>query len=256
MKLNKRIAIIGLGNVGGHLLAAFQQNSISVSEIYNRDYSISLECQQKTGITPISNLSNITADLCFVCVSDHAINEVINQLPKHTQIAYTSGSVQLKDLDRQENVGVFYPLQTFSKGFDLDYSVIPFFIEANNIDFQNELHLLASKISHHVHNANSTQRKQMHLAAVFINNFVNHQIYIAEQLANEFSFDVSFLHPLLTETINKAILNGAFDSQTGPAKRRDNLIIESHETMLTNEHFKHIYQSITKSIISTYYDKL
>lgn len=250
------IAIIGLGNVGVHLLKAFAQSSITVSEIYNRDESVTYALATEFGVKPITQLNEITADLCIICVADTAINEVIQQLPFNSKIAYTSGSIELSSLERKEHIGVFYPLQTFSKNVALDYTHIPFFIESNDTAFSQELFALAQKISLAVYFANSQKRKQMHLAAVFVNNFINHQIYIAEQLAKEFDFNVQVLYPLLNETIHKAITNGAFSSQTGPAKRADFSIVEAHQALLQNEDFKNIYQSLTQSIIHTYHDKL
>lgn len=251
-----RIAIIGMGNVGKHLLTAFTQNNISVAEIYTRDYNESKSISEYFPVTPVKEIATISADLCIVCVSDRAINDVINQLPRAAKIAYTSGSVELDIIDRKEQIGVFYPLQTFSKEMVLNYREIPFFIESYSPEISLELFQLASKISEQVHFSDSDLRKKMHLAAVFVNNFVNHQIYIAEQLSCQFAFDPEVLLPLLKETVNKAIVNGAFLSQTGPAKRGESLIISQHEQLLDNDNFKAIYKAITKSIISTYHDKL
>ena len=44
-------------------------------------------------------------------------------------VAHTSGSVGIYDLDKKLKRGVFYPLQTFTKGADVDFSTVPICIE-------------------------------------------------------------------------------------------------------------------------------
>lgn len=70
--------------------------------------------------------------------------------------------------------GVFYPMQTFSKQREVDFSRIPVFIEANNADDCRRLKVLASSLSSNVREADSAQRRALHLAAVFACNFTNH----------------------------------------------------------------------------------
>src|SRR5690606_23457980 len=158
----------------------------------------------------------ITADLCIVCVNDDNINDVINQISKDIAVVHTSGSSQLTALDRKENIGVFYPLQTITANRQIDFREVPFLIEATDDLLREQLFQLAGKISNNVLEISSEQRKKIHLAAVFMNNFVNHQIYLAEQLAIHFDFDKHLLESLLKETVSKAIDEGAYHAQTGP----------------------------------------
>ena len=48
----------------------------------------------------------------------------------------------------------------------------------------NLLHKIGSHISLHVYEINSIQRKKLHLAAVFVNNFVNHLYFQAHEICN------------------------------------------------------------------------
>ncbi len=249
------IAIVGLGNVGSQLAKAFDNLAIPIQQVYNRNHSIAEALANEINAQAVTSLSEIKTDLCIIAVADDAIETVIHQIPKSVKIAYTSGGVKLQDLERKENIGVFYPLQSFSKGRTINLFEVPFFIEATDIDFAQQLFDLAWKISRKVQFVDSEQRRKIHLAAVFINNFVNHQIYIAEKLANTYKFDKALLYPLLRETIEKAIENGAYDSQTGPAKRNDKSVIEAQTNLLSGND-KAIYELITKSIIETYHDKL
>ncbi len=249
------IAIVGLGNVGSQLAKAFDNLAIPIQQIYNRNQAIAEALANEINAQAVTSLSEIKTDLCIIAVADDAIETVIHQIPKSVKIAYTSGGVKLQDLERKENIGVFYPLQSFSKGRTINLFEVPFFIEATDIDFAQQLFDLAWKISRKVQFVDSKQRRKIHLAAVFINNFVNHQIYIAEKLATTYKFDKALLYPLLRETIEKAIENGAYDSQTGPAKRNDKSVIEAQTNLLSGRD-KAIYELITKSIIETYHEKL
>ena len=75
--------------------------------------------------------------------------------------------------------------------------------------------------------------------------------YISSELMKKNNLDWELLLPLLKETISKIEVNSPFESQTGPARRNDNTVIQDHLNMLENEQ-KEIYQILTKNIIKTY----
>lgn len=247
------IAVAGLGNVGSQLVQAFSDAGVTIKELYSRNQDLARSWADRLNVKAVDSLSDISSDLCIVCVSDSAVEEVIRQLPVTTKVAYTSGNIQLQDLSRSVQTGVFYPLQTFTKGRKINLFEVPFLIEAKEPDFAKQLFDLAWIISRKVMYMDSEERRKIHLAAVFVNNFVNHQLYIAEQLASQYDFDKSLLYPLLEETVGKVMEQGAFSSQTGPARRNDLNVIRAQEAMLSGI-VKEIYQVLTKSIISTYND--
>ena len=119
-----------------------------------------------------------------------------------------------------------------------------------------ELNQLAKKISSSVHFINDDQRKKIHLSAVIINNFVNHLILAAEDLLVHEDIDPLILQPLLKETIRKQKVQGAFDAQTGPARRMDTKTMEDHLDLLKqHKTYKAIYTTISKSIQKKYNKK-
>ena len=95
----------------------------------------------------------------------------------------------------------------------------------------------------------------MHLAAVFVNNFVNHLYQIGSAICEEHQVSFKILEPLIQETAKKMIDLSPFKAQTGPARRDDQLTISAHLQMLSKKE-KDIYQLITNSIIETYGKKL
>ena len=202
-----------------------------------------------------SNISSIPAcDLVLVCVNDNSVIEVVKQIPATLKTAYTSGSIELSTLPDFENIGVFYPLQTFSKSKELNLKEVPFFIEGTNAEFTNELIKLASLISSNVSISNSIERKKMHLAAVFVNNFSNHLTFLAKEYLDENNLNWEYLKPLMIETVNKLSEVSPYEAQTGPSRRNDTKVIESHLTELSGT-TKEIYQMLSTSIVNTYQKK-
>lgn len=191
--------------------------------------------------------SLVEADLYIIAVSDDAIAPISTQLPfENRLVVHTSGSVSIDALDHKNRKGVFYPLQTFSKNKALDFSTIPLCLESET-DYEF-LENVAKSISNEVYKINSEQRKSMHVAAVFVNNFVNHLYQIGNEICEENKVSFEILKPLLLETAQKVLTLTPAAAQTGPAIRNDQKTIASHLAFLTNENHKNTYKLLTQSI--------
>jgi len=129
-------------------------------------------------------------------------------------------------------------------------------IEASHEEDLQQLQKLATVISTKIHHLDSAQRKQAHLAAVFVNNFTNHCYTIAQELCDDENIPFELLHALLEKTAQKALTHAPSDLQTGPAKRNDTTVINAHLDMLQKEDHKSIYKTLTTSIIAHYGKKL
>lgn len=249
------IAVIGHGNVGGHLVEGFIQSGVEITHVVTSKDPLTVELRDQR-IELIDSPQKLPDNqLVIVCVPDDHIAEVLQQIPSSCPVAYTAGSVELESLPQRENLGVFYPLQTFSKGIDVNLFEVPFFIEANNVDFAKELFDLAWKLSRTVNFATSEERKKLHLAAVWVNNFTNHVNHIAQDYLAKNDLEFKHLIPLLKETVRKLQEESPFNAQTGPAKRGDEHVIQEHLSML-NGNEKKIYELISRNIQATYNDKL
>lgn len=246
----EKITIIGSGNVAFHLCKLFSGLNFEL-DLFSRNSSKAKQFEKLFKLNHISSIEKIKNEFVLVCVSDNSVNEIISKLNDNNKIAYTSGVTELNSLPKKANLGVFYPLQTFSEQRDLNLNKVPFLIEANNEAFGKELFELASKISQKVEFADSEKRKNIHLAAVFANNFTNHLLYLSKKILAKKNIDWNLLLPLIQETFSKAIEIGPENGQTGPAKRKDLLTIEKHLKELDSP-MKEIYQEITNSILQTY----
>jgi len=251
-----KISIIGGGNVAYHLTAILLKTpTVKLVEVYNRTLEKIQYLKNKTAIT--ADLNQLKeADIYIICVSDNAIEEVSKQLNfKNKLVVHTSGSVALNELKCNANKGVFYLLQSFSKNKNIDFSDIPICLEAETKKDLALLKILAQTISKNSYYINSNQRKNLHVSAVFINNFVNHLYFIGNQICEENKVPFEILRPLIKETASKIETLTPFDAQTGPAKRNDTKTLKKHEAMLSKNQ-KEIYKLLSQSIYKTYGKKL
>lgn len=198
-----------------------------------------------------------SCDILFLAVTDSAIAEVAAgvDIPASTLLVHTAGSVSMAALGRDRNAGVFYPLQTFTKGFLPDLGKVPFFIEATDRPALAVLKELGDTVGAGSWKCDSLQRAKLHVAAVFTNNFSNFMMTTGEVIAAEAGFDPSLLKPLAEETMRKMLRMGPEVAQTGPAKRHDEGTVKSHIDLLSfSPEHQELYRLIS-SMISGHYNK-
>ncbi len=249
---NISVAFIGSGNVATKLAQSLYKEGVSIKEIYSPTYANAQELADTVDATPIESLNKISEniDIIIISISDSALKEIdLPRFSDNTIICHTSGSVNMDILNKHNNYGVFYPLQTFSKDIEVDIADIPFCIEGNTQENQDKLMSLASVLSNNVSIVTSLEREKMHLAAVFINNFTNAMYSIAEDLMQESGLNFDYLKPLIKETANKAIKHSPREIQTGPAVRNDKSIINKHiRDLNNNEEYANIYKQLSDLI--------
>ncbi len=247
-----KIVIIGSGNVAFHLAKAFTQNNIEVSQIFGRNEVELNKISEELNI-PYSTKELADADLYLISVSDSAVEQVSDLIKtEKALVAHTSGSLPLEILKGNYRKASFYPLQTFSKTKNLDYSKIPFFIETENQIDEKSLFELASIISENVETSDYEKRKYIHLTAVFACNFVNHLFARAKEISDSQDLDFNYFIPLIDETVEKIHHLEPRTAQTGPAVRGDERVLKLHEVLITNEEHRKIYNTMNESIQKMY----
>ncbi len=254
-----KVAIVGAGNVGWHLALSLENAGHYVTDIYSRHLRTAKALSKRlynTSVTGSLNLSQSDAEIFLVAVSDEALEEVSAsiKIPPHAIIAHTSGAMSLNILSEyHENSGIFYPLQTFTKGHTLDFKKVPICIESVHQSIETVLHTLGSSISNEVYSVTSEDRKVLHVAAVFASNFGNYMLTIAQDILEEHDIDFELLHPLIVETIDKALNTNPAESQTGPARRGDIRTIQKHLKFLRYEpKLRKIYKLLSASLKENY----
>ncbi|MDE5773236.1 MAG: DUF2520 domain-containing protein [Muribaculaceae bacterium] len=238
-----KVAVIGNGNVGSHF------------------YKWLRECNQDVSIFSGRNLDDATADeirrsdfdLIIISVKDDKIGNIAAKFVNHdATIVHTSGSVDMSVFEsgRIGRYGVLYPMQTFSKGLNMKYGDIPLYIEGSSDDVEKELLSLAHLMSGNVSLADSRQRRQLHIAAVFACNFANHLWALSDLYLKDNGLDFRCMLPLISRTVEKLRDTDPADCQTGPASRGDIGIMESQMRMLEDyPEMKAIYGIMSESIM-------
>jgi predicted short-subunit dehydrogenase-like oxidoreductase (DUF2520 family) len=251
-----KIVLLGTGNVATHLFNAFQNNdNTEVIQVYNRSHKNLGAFKTVNTTTSISKLKN--ADIYIIAISDDSITELSKKLQLRKKfVVHTSGAKPLEAISKQNRRGVFYPLQTFSATKSIDFKTIPLCLEAEFNDDLTLLEQLANAISDSVYHITSEQRKALHVAAVFVNNFVNHLYQKGEEICLEHKVSFDILKPLIQETAAKIMTLSPNKSQTGPAIRNDKKVTEQHLGDLNSTTQQEIYKLLTKSIQQTHGNKL
>ena len=254
VKTPPSIAIIGSGRVANSIGVLFKSKGIQIESVHSRNKDSGHALSLKLGCSFITKIETVVADILLVCVSDDAIHHVIGEIPPHQKVLYTAGSVELDSLEHKK-CGVFYPLQTFT---DRDQSMayhFPILLEAHQDDLMAEMILLCVQSGLHFEKCSSHRRKQYHLVAVLLNNFVNHLVFLSQEEANKRGLSWDVLDPLLEKTLMSLKQAKAKENQTGPARRGDLKILAKHEEML-DDATKKIYRQLSESILNTYKDEL
>lgn len=257
--MNFKIAILGAGNVAWHLAPALEEAGHQITEIYARDIrraSAITERVYSAEPTDELDFTDSQAQIFIIAVKDDAIPEVADSviLPEGSILIHTSGSVPLDVLgySSASYTGIFYPLQSFTKGQKMDLSDVPFLLESDDQEVLSRLKKLAKSLSNHVYSVRSKDRKAVHIAAVFASNFSNHMIRIAEEIMRRQGLDFEMIKPLIIETISKSLQIGAKKAQTGPAIREDFEVMEDHYRFLNyNEQVAEIYRLVSQDIIDS-----
>jgi predicted short-subunit dehydrogenase-like oxidoreductase (DUF2520 family) len=255
------ISLVGTGNVAWHLARALEDAGHHIQEIYGRNQEAAQELCGRLYTAEIKEDLDFTSqapDIIIIAVADSSIVEVCKEMitAEESVVVHTSGAIDLQPFEYLgvERFGVLYPLQTFTKGKKLEYRRVPFLVEASDTSGLQMLKDVAGSLSKEVHVASSTQRRQIHLAAVFAANFTTYMLQQSAQLLEKEKISLSLLRPLVEETIEKVFALGPEKALTGPARRGDVKTLDKHlELLHDSPETKDLYQMISQHILDAYF---
>jgi hypothetical protein len=272
----KKIVLIGSGNLAWHLGSALKKAGNHILQVYSRDLKNATELANHLNTfdlsenlysSPVHNLNLLSreADLYFLLVPDvllldnlflDSMKKILNpnpEYPKNKAIPFfihSSGSTSINVLERLgSKIGVLYPLQSFSKSFELDFDKIPLLIETKNTGDFTILAELSGTLSEFIYEMDSDKRAICHLSAIFANNFTNRLLGISEEILQKSDISFQILFPIIAETVRKVFTIGPQKAQTGPALRKDKTTQDFHLGLLENEpDLQKIYRDLSDSI--------
>lgn len=232
------VSIIGSGNVATQLGKALYQSKIEINAVWSRNPAHALTLAQQINsktVASLDEISNSTSEIVIIAVKDDAIKTLVEQLKNYKGIVvHVSGAMPMDILSVCSKIGVFYPIQTFSKDRDINFKNVPICLEANSSETFKFLNELAVLLTSKVYEVNSEQRKILHLAAVFACNFPNYLYDIAGDILSKHQLDFEIIRPLIRETAEKVQKANPKEMQTGPAIRKDMNTMQAHESLLAN----------------------
>lgn len=270
-----KIVLIGAGNLATHLGKALHAAGHDMLQVFSRTMQSAETLASLLDAEPLTDIAQVRddADVYIFSVKDSALVQLVAQLCRHEAdglvedgavnalrkakkgehervFLHTAGSMPLSVFKGMaQHYGVLYPMQTFSKQREVDFSIIPCFVEANDEFAQKQIEGLAREISGRVYQLSSEDRKYLHLSAVFACNFANHCYAISQELLEEHGIPFDVMLPLINETAAKVHEMKPKNAQTGPAVRYDENVIDKQSKLLENHpHFKKVYDSMSKSI--------
>ena len=250
------IVLIGAGNLATHLAKALYRSGNIIQQVYSRTEASAVSLAKEVEATPVTTFRNVTndADLYIVALKDAVLEELIPVMVKGKEEAlwvHTAGSIPMSVWEGHglSRYGVFYPMQTFSKQREVCFSSIPVFVESNRSGDLELLKTVASSVSKSVYEADSEQRRSLHLAAVFCCNFTNHMYALAAELLEKYGLPFDTMKALIDETATKVHELPPYLAQTGPAVRNDVNVMNKHLQMLEGDaKMQAIYRLISDSI--------
>ena len=196
------VFIIGTGNLGAQL--CFAMESAGDSRVKLVGYSNKSGKKLPQIKAPLYSENLPQCDVYLLAVPDDAIENMSTIIPKSQAVAHMSGSVPLDVLSAHDHFGVLYIPQTFNKHRKADLEAVTICLESSSKAIDDVLSVVAGSLSRKRTHINSTQRQQLHLAAVYMNNFVNHCYYKSAEILKAADLDPKLLESLQTETLASA----------------------------------------------------
>ena len=249
------IVFVGAGRLATNLAKAFYRKGFRIAQVYSRTEASARELARQVEAEYTADLSALKhhARLYVAALTDAALPALIPAMTEGRSQGlwvHTAGSLPLEVWQGHvSRYGVFYPMQTFSKEREVDFSGLPIFIEGSDAAVSAFLKEVAATLSSRVYEAGSVQRGQLHLAAVFACNFTNHMYALAARLLRQGGLPFSVLLPLIDETARKVHELEPQQAQTGPAVRYDRNVMARHLSLLADDsRMQQVYRLLSNSI--------
>lgn len=250
-----KIVIIGAGNLATNLAKTLVKVGHHVVQVYSRTMKSAETLAEIVHAEAVADIASVRADadLYVLSVKDSALEGLLASLCRGKEekvFLHTAGSMPMDVFEgKAKHFGVLYPMQTFSKNKEVDFSAIPCFIEYNDSQSQTMIENLAHQLSSQVFKLSGEDRKYLHLSAVFACNFVNHCYAISQQLLESHGIPFEVMLPLIDETARKVHQLSPLEAQTGPAVRYDENIIRNQSALLAESPLtKDIYELMSQEI--------
>ena len=249
------IALIGSGNVATWVASRLADSKeFAIGQVYSRNLDHARALADRVGAEAIDSLRrlNPACEVFLFALRDDAYPDILKEVPFRMPLAlHTAGSVSQHIFEPYaDSYGVVYPLQTFSKGMDFSTVKVPLCVESDHLgENRGKVTRLVAELSDMHCEMSERQRAVAHLAAVFACNCSNALCGIADELLQKEGFSLELLMPLMEQTSVKLKTMSPNMAQTGPAARRDTVVMGRQMMALDDERLRAIYAAISDYIM-------
>lgn len=242
-----KIGIVGLGRVGSNLAYAFSEVGFSLSGLWSRNLESVNNVMRNLGIIVRTDLQQTVdeSDVVFISVSDDAISKIADEIAflfknirlKGKVFLHVSGSKSSALLSPLQKLGAvigsMHPIQTVPTDGKIPgvFKNICFGVEGDEraIEIANEIAFNLESMSIPI---KTEGKPYYHMAACFVSNYVCAIMDIAEKLLHKSGVSdlcgTEIMAPLIYQTIDNVLENGAMMSLTGPVSRGDITTVKEH----------------------------
>lgn len=246
------ICILGTGKLARHLSEKLISEGIQSLFLWGRNSEKTAKMAAELGMQHLASPDHFPENsAAIIAVSDHAIAEVAQLFKgKSAYMIHLSGTQAISALDGcAAHTGVLWPNQSFTPGNSIVWKNVPMSVEASDDEARTWLLQLTALLEGPVAWLSGDQRKQLHLAAVAANNFVNHLMVLTEEWCIAKGLDFQFLMPMVEQSVKRLREVSPSKTQTGPASRNDQVVIAQHVALLKDfPEFSEVYALLSKQI--------
>ncbi len=251
-----KVLLVGAGNVAGSLAEPLSRRFELVGWANRTPEKLYAQLPAPgCRVLALGEAAGVEADVVIVSVADSALAEVVaamGRLAGNPLCLLTSGTLGMEALrPLSERVGVLYPLQTFTRGFEVDVAAVPFFTEASAAADLALADAIGGGLGARVCHADADKRRTLHIAGVMANNFVNILLERTQNILEDDGFPLEVVRPLVEMTVRKAFAIGPHAAQTGPARRGD-LEVMTRQLARVPDDLKTAFAELNKLIIKAH----
>jgi predicted short-subunit dehydrogenase-like oxidoreductase (DUF2520 family) len=246
------VLIIGTGGVAFSFVSALKKRkSYKIYAEGSNDINTKEFCS-KNKIKPFTDLENKKDLIILLAVPDAQIEVCSKKYSKYAKLMiHFSGTTSIESISKHSrNAAVCWPLESFNNNKKINLAKITCVIDSTN-DFSSKIiiELIRNLNSQYVF-MNNEDRMKLHLTAVMLNNFMYHFFTLVKQWTKNENIDSALLDGLFKSTISSFYIHDNGENQTGPAKRKDEEVVNQHLKLLNNyPELREIYSVFTQSIM-------
>jgi len=256
--------IIGTGRLGASLAMRLHNKGYVIRSLYNRSLAT---CERIAGLTETEIFGTFPAtptdlgDVVFLCLPDDQIASFAKKmgpLKKSVAWVHTSGATPaevLKPLSTDgSGIASMHPVQTFTiKNRETAFNQC-FVTLQGDPDLCGKLKKVVEAIGARPLLVDRRQKTAIHLAAVFVCNYMAPLFYASQELLKDNGVDVrsrDLFGPMVRQTVEALLNHPPAEVLTGPVVRGDVGTIDQHLDILKDSpKWDALYRQLGKATLS------